>query len=554
MIALLPLFFAVVLTCVLIPPFMVVGRQLEIVDHPGGRRVHSEITPRTGGIAVFLGTMLPLWFVLGDQSIVRAISVGGSMVFLLGLLDDLYDLPYHVKFLVQLLAAAATVWLSGLHFDRILRLSVDCQLSCGWLGAPLTVFFLVATMNCINLADGLDGLASGICLLIFSAATLLGYVHHDATVVVVCLAIAGALVGFLRFNTHPAEIFLGDTGSLFLGYLTGVVMLLLVRSNSVHSPILVLYLLGLPILDTAVVMIERAIEHRPLFQPDQRHLHHKLMRLGLDHRQAVVIVYIVQMALIAVGLGLRGLSDLAFLAVYVGCVALILAVLFVFISHQERNGRGRGAKGQNGNGGSAMVNGRVMIVTRDSLARASFWLLFASMWLLFLAAPLWGRPISPNIGFWALAFLLALAGARFFNISYIEALTKLAAYFIGCYYIVALSLAAAALWAPEKARLINMIFLGMGCAYCLHVITSTRHLPIVPLDYLLLGLVVLTCFLPRQTLELYHLHAIAAKILCLFLSLELILFRMTRQQDLVTVCVASSLGLTAVLSFWPWVI
>ena len=184
-----------------------------------------------------------------------------------------------------------------------------------YVAIPFTAFALIGITNAVNLADGLDGLAGGITLLSLGIIGILAYPTGDANVPLAAIAVIGSIVGFLRFNTYPARIFMGDGGSQFLGFSAGVLVVMLTQtSNSALSPALPLLILGLPIVDTGIVMAQRIREGRSPFSPDKNHIHHRLLALGLHHYEAVFVIYALQTLLVATAYFVRYESDWLILA------------------------------------------------------------------------------------------------------------------------------------------------------------------------------------------------------------------------------------------------
>lgn len=316
---------AMFVTMVLIPPLMWIAGRFNVFDFPDERKVHTRAIPRIGGIAMVAGVFLPLILWLVPQQQVVGLLIGMGVILLFGVWDDCKNLDYRVKFLGQLLAALVVVVYGGVRIEIIPFSGLDA-LPIYW-SIPLTVFILMGVTNAINLADGLDGLAGGTTLLSLGAIALLAYLEHEGVVVFIVLALIGSILGFLRFNTHPARIFMGDGGSQFLGFSVGVSVLMLTHHEGSHlSPALPILLLGLPILDTAMVIGQRLYEGRSPFSPDKNHIHHKLLALGFDHYEAVFFIYIVQAALVISAYFLRYAPDAVILAVYAAVCVLVLMV------------------------------------------------------------------------------------------------------------------------------------------------------------------------------------------------------------------------------------
>lgn len=269
-----------------------------------GRHVHQTPLPRLGGVAIFLAFSFSLivWLCLAlvyprlleglAPATLLRIYVPACLIFCLGIYDDLHGAGPYLKFSVQVIAATM-LFLGGM---RILDLPLLFgSHSLPWfVGLPLTVLWVVAVTNAFNLIDGLDGLAAGSALFSTVVFFVVALVSHSWLGSLMSVALAGSILGFLRFNFNPATIFLGDSGSLFIGFLLSALAL----AGAQKAPTLVAVAIpvvsfGLPILETALSVLRRLISGRPIFTADREHIHHKLLQLGMSHRQVVIVLYAV---------------------------------------------------------------------------------------------------------------------------------------------------------------------------------------------------------------------------------------------------------------------
>lgn len=344
---------AVVLAFLLTPFAIGVARRVGAVDKPDPRKVHQTPVPRLGGLAIFGTVMLVMGLAAGlapgiwERGPWPAVFVGALIVYLLGFTDDVNGLSPALKFAVQGCAAFAAVS-SGLVLERIYVPGLG-DLALGRLGPPLTIFWIVGVTNAFNLIDGLDGLAGGLGFIAaFAFFTLAG--PNDPGVGVVSAALAGALAGFLRYNFHPARIFMGDSGSLFVGYLLAC---LAVRTswgeNSVGFAIPVL-VVAVPLLDTATAMGRRYVaavarrgraalfEPKVMFQPDRGHIHHRLLDCGLTQRQAVSVLYLLAALLAALGVWARAAdASITWGAVLGGAVLFFVVRIATGVPRRSRS-------------------------------------------------------------------------------------------------------------------------------------------------------------------------------------------------------------------------
>jgi UDP-GlcNAc:undecaprenyl-phosphate/decaprenyl-phosphate GlcNAc-1-phosphate transferase len=331
--------FAAGIAFVLTPFVRFVAIRLEMVDEPDERRVNDRPVARGGGVAVvtaFVLVSVVVLFLNDREGVMRipatldgpqlvALLAGGVAAALLGLIDDLLQVRARWQLAGQLLLAGWAIALgitvsfvtSPIDGDSVIRLG-------GIIGVAFTVFWIVGMINAINFIDGLDGLSSGIALI---AALTIGIISFEASfdqplIGVLCFALAGALLGFLRWNFHPAAIFAGTTGTMFIGYT--LALLAVVGTAKVAIALLVL---GVPIIDTFWIIVRRLATRRAPFSADRGHLHHRLLDLGLSHRQAVLLIYAICLALAVLSLGLSGSGQLyAFLGVFVGLGVLLIVL------------------------------------------------------------------------------------------------------------------------------------------------------------------------------------------------------------------------------------
>lgn len=259
-------------------------------DKPNQRKVHQKIMPRLGGLAIFISFILGILFLRPTDEYSTFIIIGSFIIIITGILDDMFELSAKVKLLGQI-AAALVVVLGGVQVDFINIPIFGGQLEFGFLSIPLTVLWIVGITNAINLIDGLDGLAAGVSSIALITISGMAFLKGDVFVMSMGLIVLGSTLGFLVYNFHPAKIFMGDTGALFLGYIISVLALLGFKNVTILSLIVPVIILGVPISDTLFAMIRRFVNKQPLSAADKSHLHHCLLKLGYSHRQTVLIIY-----------------------------------------------------------------------------------------------------------------------------------------------------------------------------------------------------------------------------------------------------------------------
>jgi len=316
---------ALFITMVLVPPLMRLARPLHLLDIPDARKIHTEMVPRCGGLAIASGVLLPILMWLPKDQAMSGILSGALVVFVFGFWDDIKDLDYRIKLFGQIAALALAIQ-GGIVLEHYPFCGLD-PVSV-WLAYPATALIVLGVTNAINLTDGLDGLAAGCTLLTLAMIAFLAYQSNNSSVLLLALSVMGGILGFLRYNTHPAIVFLGDAGSQFLGFITAALTIFLVeRVNQALSPALPLLLLGLPILDTLWVVTLRLAAGRSPFSPDRKHLHHQLLDLGFRQHEAVSLIYLLHGSLICVGFYLRYAADILVVSVYaVFCLLVVAAI------------------------------------------------------------------------------------------------------------------------------------------------------------------------------------------------------------------------------------
>lgn len=332
---LLAFVLAMSVTMALIPALTRLAGRFDVLDAPGPRKVHTRPIPRIGGVAMVSGALLPLVLWLGGDARLSAFLPAALLLVAAGVWDDRVSLDWQPKLAAQLLAAAIVVGWGDVLIESV---AVTGRVELPYLAAvPLTVLFIVGVTNAVNLADGLDGLAGGTTLLCCCAIAMLALTVDARFVATIAIVLAGSILGFLRYNTYPARVFMGDGGSQFLGFTVAVLSVMVTQhAQSPVAAALPLLLLGLPIIDTLSVMAQRILEGRSPFVADANHIHHRLLGLGCAHHEAVVVIYVLQGALFLAAWLLRYESDVAILATFAAFAATVLSVLSLAASRGWR--------------------------------------------------------------------------------------------------------------------------------------------------------------------------------------------------------------------------
>ncbi|MEH7179434.1 glycosyltransferase family 4 protein [Neobacillus vireti] len=259
-------------------------------DKPNQRKVHQATMPRLGGLSIFISFIAGIFILQPINPASIAIIIGSLIIVITGICDDIFELSAKYKLLGQLAAALTVVFLGDLQVIFI-NLPFGGHLEFGYLSIPFTILWIVGITNAINLIDGLDGLAAGVSSIALVTISGMALIQGNLFVVAVGTIVLMGTLGFLFYNFHPATIFMGDTGALFLGFIISVLSLLGFKNVTFISFIIPVIILGVPISDTFFAIMRRIINNQPLSAPDKSHLHHCLLRLGYSHRQTVLMIY-----------------------------------------------------------------------------------------------------------------------------------------------------------------------------------------------------------------------------------------------------------------------
>jgi UDP-GlcNAc:undecaprenyl-phosphate GlcNAc-1-phosphate transferase len=283
---------AFVIVVLLTPAVGGMARMLGAVDRPDARRLNRRPIPRLGGLAIFLGIVVPSLAFLDVSGEIRGVLLGAAVATVVGAVDDFRGLSPPVKLAGQVVAASLPpmfgVWVD--HFTFPFFGAVDVP---AWLGVPISIVWIVAVMNMVNFLDGLDGLAAGVCAIAGSTYAILALSLGKIDPAILCAIVAGACLGFLRHNFFPARIFMGDSGALCLGFILAAVSIEgLLKTASTVVLLLPLLVLAVPILDTSFVVARRLKHNQPIYTADRSHLHHRFLNIGFSQRRAAVTMWL----------------------------------------------------------------------------------------------------------------------------------------------------------------------------------------------------------------------------------------------------------------------
>ncbi|MBQ3113398.1 MAG: undecaprenyl/decaprenyl-phosphate alpha-N-acetylglucosaminyl 1-phosphate transferase [Phascolarctobacterium sp.] len=319
-----PFMLAMFVSYVLTPYIKKLAFKIGAVDRPDNRKVHKKIMPRLGGLAIYIAFMIGCFASMEITWDIFGILLGGTLIVALGVADDVYQLPAKVKLLGQI-AAACVLVIFDIRIEWVNN-PLGGYFYLDMLSIPFTIFWVISFTNVVNLIDGLDGLAAGVSaiasLTVILVAVQMGYFH----VAILTAALAGAIIGFIRYNFNPATIFMGDTGSMFIGYMLAAISVYgAVKTAATIALIVPAIALGLPILDTAFAIMRRYVNGRPIFQPDKGHLHHRLLATGMSHKETVLFMYGIT-AVLCIGAVLWAEMDGFYAALIIAVIMTAVAV------------------------------------------------------------------------------------------------------------------------------------------------------------------------------------------------------------------------------------
>lgn len=537
---------ALIVVLILIPPITHLAVTLDKVDIPDTRKIHSGKIPRLAGVAIFLAVLFSILLFCEITRPVRGFLAGGVIIFATGLYDDLLGLRPRWKLLGEILAALTAVIIGDIALSNLGDLFGSGDIHLGWLAIPFTVLGIVGVTNAINLLDGLDGLAGGVSAIAAVALGLLAYMVGNQQLLYLIVALLGALLGFLKFNTYPARIFMGDGGSLFIGYSLAVFAVILCCGTSSHvSAVTPLLILVVPIVDTLIVMVTRWRSGLALSSPDNSHIHHRLLGVGFGHKATVIIIYSLSYLMAIIGISINRLPDYQQLGLLIPII-VILALLHRFIKPQMLDqlpvlSSDQSLRQSPGYKRLLDYSGRIISLSKYLVmivvglviflpgdlsfnAPSVSGLLFILSVTVLLMSRDWGNPFLHFIIYFDGAYLLFLV-ENFGRATYFSGLSLL-------YLSHAL-----------------LFVLMLCCALRLYIDRRSRDLMHSPLEYLLFFLVVSVPLLPPEFSQHYHLLTVMAKTVILFAAYRLVQLRKGRRHRRIIVTTLLALLVVAVKGF-----
>ncbi|MFZ5570346.1 MAG: MraY family glycosyltransferase [Thermodesulfobacteriota bacterium] len=475
-----------------------------------------------------IGWCIPIILWLPTSDFIQSVLIGAGILVAFGLADDLKNLGYKIKLVGQISAALVLVShgnvlirsfgsLIPIQFEGIVFESVSIL---------LTLLVIIGVTNAINLSDGLDGLAGGISMLCFVCIGFLAYKTENTEISVMAIAITGTIFGFLRFNTHPASVFMGDTGSQLLGFLAIAFSLQLTQSDSPYSPILPLIIIGFPVLDTLVVMTERIAKGHSPFVADKNHFHHKLIRLGFFHSEAVFIIYVLQACLVSSAYIFRFYSEWFLLIVYCGFSGTIIAG-FLLADRASWQFKRYDLFDR-------VIKGRLKAIKEQNIAiKVSFRILKYGLPTLFFLTCFIPSAMPLYLPVIALIFIFLIVWIRLFVIEFLGSVIRLSLYLIIPFlaYIAEIDIAS---WLNSQVFTVYNISFGVLTIFVIFTLKFTRRtkgFKTTPMDFLILFIALIGPNLADLNIETFNLGMLTVRVIIFLFSYEVLIGELRKEYD-----------------------
>jgi len=513
------------LTIALIPIIKRMDFRMNLMDFPDERKIHELPMSRSGGIAMALGGIIPVLIWVPMNPLIRSLHVGCALIVIFGVVDDVKSLKYTHKLLVQTTGALVVMFYGNVRIHFLGNLVPSDFVLPYFLSIALTLIFIVGVTNAINLSDGLDGLAGGISMLSFVSIAFLAYRCGNMDLAIMCLAVVGSILGFLRYNTYPAIVFMGDAGSQMLGFLCAVFTLILTQCNTPYSQITPLFLIGFPILDTLTVMVERIANGGSPFKSDKNHLHHKLMKLGLYHSESVLAIYFFQALFISCAIFLRFYSNGVNFMVFIGLAGTII-LLFELSRKKQFHLRVENESLLGSTSVLALIGGE-----RFSI-RFFFTTLKWGLHLLFFFQCIICESMPRYLGVGAACFIALILITKRVIPKARKNVLRVVLY-CSIPLLMYFSTIDAYHWMGPRMVFINNSFFIILIFFVIATLNLTKRsdgFKINPLDFLIFIIIIIFPNLPSIHLEDMQIKMVVAKILILFFSFDVLLGEL-RQED-----------------------
>ena len=521
--------------CMAITPIMIrLAPLIGMMDSPDSRKVHAGAIPRSGGIGMVIGMMTPLLIWLELDGFVLSFLIGTLILLLFGAWDDSTNLKPRYKFIGQILAAAVVVYYGDVYVYHFPFMGLT-ELP-AYIGKPFTVIAIVGMINALNLSDGLDGLAGGEALISLAALAYLAYQYDGFDAAVIAVATIGGIFGFLKFNSHPARIFMGDAGSQTLGFVLGVLVVYLSQNvNPVISPVVPLLLLGLPLADCLVVFFIRARRGDSLVVPTKDHLHHRLMSIGFYHYESVIIIYTIQTLFVFMAIIMPYESDALIFVIYLSICFLLYSVISLA---EKNNWKAHKIERTKQVYLSGVVSNNKLILNLPNK------MLEMGLSLALISAPLMSNSVPADIlvsSIVLLAVLIIIAFTGWLDFSLYRLVLFIAlgssVYLVNEY---------PPDWLFQHIHLVYIFYILMIItAFIAARLDVKEQFRITPLDYLVLVIAVIVAIAPDIGIESSNMTWMAIQMIILFYSAELLIQSKGSVRNGFSVTLAASIILVA---------
>ena len=538
---------ALVTSLLLIPPISRLAIGMGILDRPNDRKVHLSGTPRLGGIAIFFAFMLSV-FVFGEIGrLERGFLAGAVIIFLVGMADDLVGLTPRYKLLGQVIATATAALIGGFSISSLGNLFGMGEVVLGMFAVPFTVLAVVGVTNAINLLDGLDGLAGGVSTIAAVAIGVLAFNTGNTHLLIMAVALVGAVLGFLKYNSYPASIFMGDAGSLFLGYCMGLFSVMLVaQSNGTIAAAVPLVILAVPVLDTLYVMWMRMKAGENPFLPDNKHIHHRFLDLGVGHKFTVVMVYSFTYIMAVLAWTCHNSPSYILLGMLAFVYTIIYLLLRVLSQVIVRNRQQLSTSNQSLR--DTRFYRRLVEVAQNLKTGIKYLIVMALSLSVFVPS------LAASETTVICILLLVLSGALVFMTNdWGNRFFLFVLYFDGAFIIYLMEnlgrsttfFTVPILFCSHLIFLILFILIGIK----VFLRKRTAEMFNSPIEYLILFIIISASLLPMEFTSRYHLMTVAGKSVILFAGYKLILMRQTRRNRKIIVATLVALLVLAVKKY-----
>jgi UDP-GlcNAc:undecaprenyl-phosphate GlcNAc-1-phosphate transferase len=504
-------------TIVLIPTLKELALKFNILDIPDKRKIHEYPVPRIGGIAMAAGAFIPVLLWVPMKPYLVSIIIGSAIVVFSGMLDDIIKLEFKAKFAAQIIAALVVILYGNIRIVDLGFFLPDGYILPPWASIPLTTFFIVGVTNAINLSDGLDGLAGGISLLSLICIGYLAYILKIHPFILISAALIGSIFGFLRFNTFPATIFMGDAGSQLLGFVAICMSLALTQKSTHLSPFLIFLIMGIPLIDTFGVVVQRIMSGKSPFIADKNHLHHKLIDLGFYHSESVILVYIMHAIFICLAFILRFYPDWFILTIYLTLSSIILTSTLVAVKRGWRFKRSFFFEN--------IIKGRLKYLKeKNYIIKFSFKIVEIGFYFLLLFSCFLPENIPANLSLivWLyLAFVIAIMMHKWEWTNNVLAI----GFYLFIPFLMYLSHIDMASWMNKFILIPYNLSFGILTFFVVLTLKYTRRrkgFKFSSMDILILFVALVVPNLPDENIKRYHMGLVAAKIIVFFFTHEVL--------------------------------